>query len=189
MRIACYAKASKLDRKTLSAQMEEMKAYAKKRGWRIVAEVKEIGRDAKSYKKRQELINTAMRGEIDSIIVCRLDRWGRSIVDLIASLNSLCEIDVGFVSIKESLDLTSLPGPKPAQIFNTLANFELEVASINIKSGIAVARKKGGSHGRPITVANQKDQIERLFKKGISKSEIARMLNIGRTSVRRLLGS
>jgi len=56
-----------------------------------------------------------------------------------------------------------------------------------VKAGIAQARKDGRAHGRPATVARQKQEIKKLAKKDLSQSAIVRQLNVGRTSVRRLL--
>lgn len=56
-----------------------------------------------------------------------------------------------------------------------------------VKAGIAQARAEGKSHGRPRTASLLKDQVEDMYEAGMSKSEIARRLSIGRTSVRRML--
>jgi putative DNA-invertase from lambdoid prophage Rac len=56
-----------------------------------------------------------------------------------------------------------------------------------VKAGIAEARKNGKPHGRPATVTALADEANKLFLSGISKSRIAKLLGIGRTSVRRLL--
>ncbi len=56
-----------------------------------------------------------------------------------------------------------------------------------IKAGIAQARMEGKPHGRPPTVAKKAKKVQQLYAKGVSKSEIARCLDIGRTSVRRIL--
>jgi putative DNA-invertase from lambdoid prophage Rac len=56
---------------------------------------------------REKLIETARRREIDSVLVWRLDRWGRSLVDLVNTLQELTALDVGFVSLSEALDLTT----------------------------------------------------------------------------------
>ncbi len=67
------------------------------------------------------------------------------------------------------------------------AEFERSILKERVKAGIIEARSKGKAHGRPKTASNKKEEIRRLFSKGLSKSEIARRLKIGRTSVIRLL--
>jgi putative DNA-invertase from lambdoid prophage Rac len=53
------------------------------------------------------LLKAARRREIDRIVVWRLDRWGRSLVDLVITLQELASLSVGFVSLSEALDLTT----------------------------------------------------------------------------------
>lgn len=69
------------------------------------------------------------------------------------------------------------------------AEFERSILKERVKAGIVEARSKGKAHGRPRTASNQKEEVVKLFSngKGLSKSEIARQLEIGRTSVIRLL--
>lgn len=67
------------------------------------------------------------------------------------------------------------------------AEFERDILREHVKAGIAQSREQGKQHGSPKTAANQSTEVKRLFKKGLSKSEIARRLKIGRTSVIRIL--
>ncbi len=69
------------------------------------------------------------------------------------------------------------------------AEFEREILRERVRAGLAHARQNGQRLGRPLTAAIHTDQVRKLFRAGISKSEIARRLAIGRTSVRRILAS
>ena len=70
-------------------QLSAMRSYARKRGWTVAVEVKDVGSGATTRPVREKLIETARRREIDSVIVWRLDRWGRSLVDLVNTLESV----------------------------------------------------------------------------------------------------
>ncbi len=119
----------------------------------------------------------------------RLDRFGRSLADLITTLDELNSLGVSFVSLNESLDLTTPSGKALAGMLAVFAEFERSILKERVKAGIIEARSKGKAHGRPRTAANKKEEVEKLYKngEGLSKSEIARQLRIGRTSVIRLL--
>lgn len=69
-------------------QLEAMRAYAERKGWQIVSMIEEVGSGAKTP-RREELLRAARQREIDVIVVWRLDRWGLSLVDLIATLQEL----------------------------------------------------------------------------------------------------
>ncbi len=135
---------------------------------------------------RETLIKSARRREINVIIVWKLDRWGRSVTDLLHSLNEL-NVGVGFISITEALDLTTAGGRAMAGMLAIFAEFEREILRERVKAGISYARSQGNKHGRPASASLRTDEIKLLYKKGMSKSEIARQLKIGRTSVRRAL--
>jgi putative DNA-invertase from lambdoid prophage Rac len=93
------------------------------------------------------------------------------------------------VSLTETLDLTTPTGRAMAGLLSVFAEFEREILGERIRAGIAEARLKGKHLGRPVTVGKKAVQIHKLYRAGVSKAEIARRLDIGRTSVRRLLGA
>jgi putative DNA-invertase from lambdoid prophage Rac len=124
---------------------------------------------------------------VDIVIVWRLDRWGRSLVDLVSTLQELSSLKVGFVSLSEALDLTTPSGRALAGMLAVFAEFERDILRDRVKAGIAQARKEGRQHGRPVSAGLHKAKIRQLFKKGLSKRQIAMRLKISRTSVRRLL--
>ena len=187
MRVGLYARVSTHDQQTLPMQLSAMREYVERRGWIVKIEVSEVGSGAKEREKREELLKAARRREIDAIVVWRLDRWGRSLVDLVSTLGELGELGVGFVSLTEALDLTTPTGRAMAGLLAVFAEFERDILRERVKAGIAQARAEGKPHGRPKTASLLKEQVEEMYEAGMSKSEIARRLSIGRTSVRRML--
>ena len=122
------------------------------------------------------------------VLVWRLDRWGRSVADLLATLQELANLGVGFVSLTEALDLTTPVGRAMAALLAVFAEFEREILRERVRAGLAHARQNGQRLGRPITAGLHADKVRKLHRAGVSKAEIARRLQIGRTSVRRMLG-
>jgi len=187
LRVGLYARVSTHDQQTLPMQLSAMSEYVERRGWTVKVEVSEVGSGAKERQKREELLKAARRREIDAIVVWRLDRWGRSLVDLVSTLGELGELGVGFVSLTEALDLTTPTGRAMAGLLAVFAEFERDILRERVKAGIAQARAEGKPHGRPRTAALQEERVREMYEAGMSKSEIARRLSIGRTSVRRML--
>jgi putative DNA-invertase from lambdoid prophage Rac len=186
-RVGLYARVSTHDQQTLGLQREAMLSYAESRGWSVVTTVEDIGSGARERPKRDALLKAARRREIDAILVWRLDRWGRSLTDLVVTLRELDDLGVGFVSLTEALDFTTPAGRAMAGLLAVFAEFERDLIRERVKAGIDQARKQGKPHGRPKTAGNKTEEIKQLAAEGLSKSEIARRLGIGRTSVRRLL--
>jgi putative DNA-invertase from lambdoid prophage Rac len=106
-RVGLYARVSTHDQQTLPLQMRAMREYAARRGWAITFQIKEVGSGAVERELREQLLAAARRREIDVVLVWRLDRWGRSLVDLVVTLKELASLGVGFVSLTEALDLTT----------------------------------------------------------------------------------
>jgi putative DNA-invertase from lambdoid prophage Rac len=187
-RVGLYARVSTHDQQTLPMQLATMRDYVRKRGWQVSIEIKDIGSGATKRPQREELLQAARRREVDLVVVWRLDRWGRSLVDLVTTLQELMALGVGFVSLSEALDMTTPSGRALAGMLAVFAEFERDILRDRVRAGIAQARKEGRPHGRPPTVARLAPQVRSLAKNGISKRAIAKRLKISRTSVRRFLG-
>jgi DNA invertase Pin-like site-specific DNA recombinase len=153
MQIGCYARVSTHDQHTLPLQREAMAAYAQQRGWSIRVTITEVGSGGRTRPQRDLLLQAARRREIDTIVVWRLDRWGRSVVDLLHTLQELQALGVGFISLHEAVDFTTPTGRAMAGLLAIFAQFEREILRERVKAGIAQARRHGKRHGRPPTVA------------------------------------
>src|ERR1700677_1374419 len=187
-RVGLYARVSTFDQHTIPLQIRTLREDAARRGWTIDLQVKEVGSGAVQRQLREKLLDAARRREIDVVLVWRLDRWGRSVTDLLATLQELEHLGVGFVSLTEALDLTTPAGRAMAGLLAIFAEFEREILRERTRAGLAHARQNGQRLGRPATAALHAAEIRKLHRAGVSKSEIARRLQIGRTSVRRILG-
>jgi DNA invertase Pin-like site-specific DNA recombinase len=188
MRAALYARVSTHDQHTLAMQMDALREFATRCGWTVTDAVEEIASGAQSHRpKRQALLKAAKQRPLDVILVWKLDRWGRSLVDLMTTLHELTALGVGFVSLTEALDLTTPAGRAFAAFLAVFAEFERDLIRERIKAGITDARKRGKAHGRPRAKANDAAQIRALAQQGLSQAAIARHLGLWRTSVRRVL--
>src|SRR6201997_1924194 len=189
LRAGLYARVSTNDQQTLPMQSRAMREYAARRGRTVAMQVREVGSGAAKREAREKLLEAAHRRHIDVVLVWRLDRWGRSVTDLLATLQELEHLGVGFVSLTEALDLTTPAGRAMAGLLAIFAAFEREILGERTRAGLVHARQNGKRLGRPITAGLHAGQIRKLHRAGLNKSEISRRLKIGRTSVRRILTS
>jgi putative DNA-invertase from lambdoid prophage Rac len=188
MRAALCARVATYDQHTLTMQIDALREFAARRHWTVTDAVEEIASGAKDHRpKRQALLKAAKQRQLDVILVWKLDRWGRSLVDLMTTLHELTALGVGFVSLTEALDLTTPAGRAFAGFLAVFAEFERDLIRERIKAGITDARKRGKAHGRPRATANDAAQIQTLAQQGLSQAAIARHLGVWRTSVRRVL--
>ena len=82
-------------------QLRALREYAMRRGWMIGLQVREVNSGSARREAREKLLDAARRREIDVVLVWRLDRWGRSVTDLLATLQELDHLGVGFVSLRQ----------------------------------------------------------------------------------------
>ncbi len=108
-------------------------------------------------------------------------------MDLVTTPQELSDLNVGFVSLTEALDLTTSTGRAMAGMLSVFAAFERDILRERVLAGLAHARQNGKQLGRPMTAGLQAAAIRKLYGAGIAKADISRQLRIGRTSVRRML--
>jgi len=188
MRAALYARVSTRDQHSIPMQLESMRDYAKLRGWTVAAEVQEAETGKKNDRAgREQIIKLARSGKIDVVLCWKLNRWGRSTPDLLMTLDDLQAHRVAFVSLCEQIDLTSPAGRMMAGILAVFAQFEREMIVENVKAGIATYRAKHKKWGRPPISRRKRIEVLQLRSEGVSATEIAERLRIGRATVYRLL--
>src|ERR1035441_8702306 len=133
-RAGLYARVSTTDQQTVPLQIRALREYA------AGGQQRELG---------ENLRGAARRREIDVVLVWRLDRWGRSVADLLATLQELQHLGVGFVSVTEALDLTTPAGRAMAALLAVFAEFERDILRERVRAGLAHARQNGQKLGRP----------------------------------------
>jgi DNA invertase Pin-like site-specific DNA recombinase len=94
----------------------------------IAVQIKEVGSGAVERELREQLLAAARRREIDVVLRWRLDRWGRSLVDLVLTLKELAGLGVAFVSLTEALDLTTPTGRAMAGLMSVVPAFEHDIS-------------------------------------------------------------
>ena len=108
-RAGLYTRVSSNDQQTIPLQIRALREYVARRGWTIVLQVRDVNSGAVKRAAREKLLEAARRREIDVVLVWRLDRWGRSVTDLLNTLEELDHLGVGFVSLTEALASPRLP--------------------------------------------------------------------------------
>ena len=172
------------ERYTKKFQLEAMWEFALRKRWRIEMTIAEEEPSTTSRPRRNLLMEAAREKKIDVILVWRLDRWGLSIDDLLATLQELRTLKVGFASVAETFDLTDRSA---LAVVNGLYELEQTARSERVFEGLEDARQRGTRIGRPGTISARSEEILALGRQGFNQSQIARLTGISRSSVRRIL--
>lgn len=125
----------------------------------------------------------------DTLVVWRLDRLGRSSRHLIDQLQVLADRGVGFRSLQETIDTTSPGGRLVFHVFAALAEFERDLIRERTNAGLAAARARGRTGGRPSALsADQVRAARRMYEqKDMTVAQIGQVLGVSRTTIYRAL--
>jgi DNA invertase Pin-like site-specific DNA recombinase len=127
----------------------------------------------------------------DTLVVWRLDRLGRTLKHLIATITDLSEKGIGFKSLQENMDTTTPGGKLIFHIFGALAEFEREVIKERTNAGLQAARARGHFGGRPSMQSLDPKKValaKKLYAdRNMPVKEICEMLHIGRSTLYRYI--
>lgn len=187
-RAAIYCRVSTADQ-SCERQERDLKAFAGRADYDVVGTFKETGSGAKLDRaERRKVMALAQSRQIDAVLVTELSRWGRSTIDL---LNTLCELESWKVSVIAmngmTFDLSSPHGRMLATMLSGIAEFERDLISERVKSGLAAAKARGKKLGRQIGERPKSDRLApkvmTLVAEGRSYRWIARDLGISKNTV------
>lgn len=188
MRAALYARVSTADKgQNPEVQLRELREYCDRRQWaaEIFADPGYSG--AKLNRPELDRLMAACRKKnFDVVVVYRFDRFARSVKHLVDALAEFGALGIQFVSLHENVDTTLPQGKLLFHIFAAIAEFERELTRERVLSGLANARAKGKTLGRPRCNPDAA-RIRSLRAQGHSWRVIARRIGVSPTTARRTL--
>ena len=189
-RVALYLRVS-TGEQTTENQRRELEAVAKQRGWQIVAVYEDKGvSGAKGRDKRPQfdaMLKDAVRGQYDVLAVWAVDRLGRSLQDLVATLSDLHGAGVDLFLHRQAIDTTTPSGKAMYQMLGVFAEFERSMIQERVKAGLERAKAKGVQLGRPRLPGKRREEILRLHREGTSQRAIARRVGVALGTVQNVL--
>jgi len=144
---ALYARVS-TDEQSTEQQINRLQTYAERMGWDYDV-IEETMTTRKTRPKKYALMQSLRAGEYDGVCVYKLDRWARSMKELIYEIEELYNKKIDFISMTDGIDLSSATGKLQFQILAAFAEFERSLISQRTKEGLERARRNGVKLGRP----------------------------------------
>jgi DNA invertase Pin-like site-specific DNA recombinase len=175
-RAALYVRVSSGEQST-GAQERALREYVQRRGWKLQQIYRDQGVSGASSNRPalNEMLKACRRGSVDVIVVWKFGRFARSLKQLMSGLEMCRALGIDFVSVTEAVD-TSIPsGELLLQLVGAVAQFERSLIGERLKSGLANARAKGKSLGRPplrklSTGETRQLRTERARQRAVSSS-------------------
>ncbi|MCL1629529.1 recombinase family protein [Roseibaca sp. V10] len=187
-RAAIYARVSTSDQ-SCERQVAELTAFAERGSFDVVGVFKETASGASANRAaRNQILDLAQARQIDAILVSELSRWGRSTQDLLDTLNRLAGWKVSVVAMNGmTFELDTPHGRMMATMLAGIAQFERDLLSERVKSGLAAARARGKKLGRQPGQRPKSDKLApkvlQAIEDGRSYRWIARDLGISKNTV------
>lgn len=188
MRCLTYSRVSAVDQ-SLDIQLETLAKFCASKNLTVVANLSEkiSGASASARPEFQKLLDMAIRNEIDCVVVFKIDRFARSLVDCVNSIKTLNDHGVRFISVQDNLD-TSNDSPTGRLLLHLLAVFadlELQTIRTRCRLGREAALKKGVQFGRKKQFNDS--LIFNLREQGLSMREIANRVGCSKANVHKVL--
>lgn len=189
---ALYHRVSTRDQDPTLARAELLAAAAG-RGLAVALDVEEHGSGARNDRPGLlRVLDAAHRGQVGAVVVWKLDRFGRSTVDLLHNIQAITRAGVRFVAVSQGIDLRGGAGDAMGNLMLTVlagvAEFERELACERIHLGLARARREGKRFGRPRDAgAPPPGTVRHLRSLGLSWADVAGRLGCSAAMARRVL--
>ena len=188
MKTAIYCRVS-TDKQDTENQASQLREFAAKQGWEIVREYTDYESGSKSDRAQfQQMFADASKRKFDLVLFWALDRLSREgVLETLQHLNRLTSYGVGFRSYTEQFfDSCGIFREAVIAIMATLAKQERIKRAERTRAGLAIARAKGKTLGRPKSLPATSADVARLRAAGHSYRHVARQLGISLRSAQRL---
>jgi len=186
---ALYVRVS-TDGQTVENQTRELRQIAERRGWKVVETYSDAGiSGSKGRDKRpglDQMLNDASRRKFDVVMAWSIDRLGRSLIDLLATVQNLEACGVDLYLDQQNIDTTTPAGRLMFQITGAFAEFERSMIRQRVKLGLKRAVAQGKQLGRPPIASEIERKAQRELRKGTGILKAARLVGLGTRTVHRI---
>jgi len=188
MKVAFYARVSRHDKdQNPQNQVVKLKEFAQRHSWEVVKEYTDVASGAKASRPGlDDMLRDARAGHFKAILAVRIDRIGRSVVNLKNILEDLRHDKVDLICTDQDIDTSSSSGKFFFTILAAVAEFELDLIRDRTLDGLSRARAQGKRLGRP-RYPVLTDDILRLREEGLTLRQIAEKVGMSRAGVKKRL--
>lgn len=184
MRVLAYVRVSSEEQADSGAGLEAQRATIRRecerRGWQVVDVIEDAGFSAKDL--RRPGVRTALeeleRGRADALVVAKLDRLSRSMLDFTAVMAKAQKEGWALVALDCAVDTTTPAGEAMAHVLATFAQFERRLIGQRTREALAIKKKQGVRLGRPQAIPPRlARRIRTMRSRGLTLAAICDKLN------------
>jgi DNA invertase Pin-like site-specific DNA recombinase len=186
---AIYVRVS-TDKQTVENQVRELRQIAERRGWEVVEQYSDAGISGSKGRDGRPgldlMLSDAKRRKFDVVMAWAIDRLGRSLVDLLHTIQELEAAGVDLYLDQQSIDTTTPMGKLMFQVTGAFAEFERGMIRQRIHAGLKRAVEAGKTLGRPRISAALEKRIQDRLRAGMGIIKVAREVGVGNGTVQRI---
>jgi DNA invertase Pin-like site-specific DNA recombinase len=187
--VALYLRVS-TNEQTLDNQERDLREVADRAGWQVVRVYKDDGISGSKGRDKRPALDAMLcavtRREIGMVMAWGVDRLGRSLQDLVATLNEMRASNCDLFLLRQNVDTSTPSGRAMFQMMGVFAEFEREMIRDRVKSGMSRARAQGKHMGRPSVPAAKVEAIRAELARGTGICKAARLHGVGTFTAQRI---
>jgi DNA invertase Pin-like site-specific DNA recombinase len=188
-RVAIYVRVS-TDKQTVENQVRELRQIAERRGWEVVAQYSDAGISGSKGRDDRpgldQMLKDTQRRRFDVVMAWAIDRLGRSLIDLLGTIQALETCGVDLYLDQQALDTTTPAGRLMFQVTGAFAEFERSMIRQRIHAGLKRAKEAGTTLGRPRISEKLAKRIREHLRTGDGILKVAREIGVGTGTVHRI---
>ncbi len=188
-RAAIYVRVS-TDKQTVENQVRELRQIAERRGWEVVEQYGDAGISGSKGRNGRPGLDTmlkdAQRRRFDVVMAWSIDRLGRSLIDLLGTIQSLEACGADLYLDQQSIDTTTPAGKLMFQVTGAFAEFERSMIRQRVRAGLKRAVEEGKRLGRPRIDEALEKRIQTQLRTGKGILKVARECGVGSGTVQRI---
>src|SRR6201981_1002235 len=186
---AIYVRVS-TDKQTVENQLRELRQIAQRRGWEVVQEYHDAGISGSKGREARpgldQMLNDAHRRRFDVVMAWAIDRLGRSLIDLLGTIQALQACGVDLYLDQQAIDTTTPAGRLMFQITGAFAEFERSMIRQRVNAGLKRAVDAGKQLGRPRIAPALEKRIQNQLRAGKGMLKVAAECSVGSGTVQRV---
>jgi DNA invertase Pin-like site-specific DNA recombinase len=188
-RAAIYVRVS-TDKQTVENQVRELRQIAERRGWEIVVQYSDAGisgsKGRDSRPGLDQMLKDAQRRRFDVVMAWAIDRLGRSLIDLLRTIETLQACGCDLYLDQQSIDRTTPAGKLVFQVTGAFAEFERSMIRQRLNAGLKRAVESGKTLGRPRISEKLERRIQDRLRAGNGIIKVAREIGVCTGTVQRI---
>jgi DNA invertase Pin-like site-specific DNA recombinase len=188
-RAAIYVRVS-TDKQTVENQVRELRQIAERRGWEVVEVYNDAGISGSKGRDQRpgldRMLKDASRRRFDVVMAWAIDRLGRSLIDLLGTIQGLEAAGVDLFLEQQAIDTTTPAGKLMFQVTGAFAEFERSMIRQRVNAGLKRAIEQGKQLGRPRIDPKLEQRILSHLRKGTGILKTAKLCEVGTGTVQRI---